>query len=290
LCPPCDRNCKGDLSHFEPYLKPYLQSQLNGITDLTIGLPIVREYLQARILEGLQQAGAFFCLSFHGGTSLRFLYDIPRYSEDLDFALESQPERYDFTGYLTTIQRRLAAENYVVEIRTKKEQPVVNKAFIRFPGLLYELGLSPHKTQVIAIKLEVDTNPPPGAVSETTLLQRHIALHLRHHDRASLMACKLQAIFNRKYLKGRDWYDLWWYLNQSEWPLPNLAYLNSGLRQSGSSLPTLTEANWKIILRERTEALDWANALNDVAPFIFDLDKQNDFNKERLLALLDGTV
>lgn len=271
-------------------MKPYLQSQLNGTTDLTIGLPIVREYLQARILEGLQQAGAFFCLSFHGGTSLRFLYDIPRYSEDLDFALESLPERYDFTSYLTTIQRRMAAENYVVEIRAKKEQPPVNNAFIRFPGLLYELGLSPNITQVITIKLAVDTNPPPGAVSETTLLQRHVALHLRHHDRASLMAGKLLAVFNRSYLKGRDWYDLWWYLNQSDWPPPNLAYLNSGLRQSESSLPTLTNANWKIILRERTEALNWVNVLNDVAPFIFDLEKQTDFNKERLLVLLNGVI
>jgi hypothetical protein len=241
-------------------MKPYLQSQLNGVTDLTIGLPIVREYLQARILEGL------------------------------DFALESLPERYDFTSYLTTIQRRLAAENYVVETRAKKEQPAVNNAFIRFPGLLYELGLSPYRSQVIMIKLEVDTNPPPGAVSETTLLQRHVALHLRHHDRASLMAGKLLAVLTRMYLKGRDWYDLWWYLNQSDWPPPNFAYLNSGLRQSESYLPTLTEANWKIIVRERTEALDWVNVLNDVAPFIFDLDKQNDFNKERLLVLLDGVT
>jgi hypothetical protein len=269
-------------------MKPYLLSQLNGVTGLTIGLPIVREYLQARILEGLQQAGAFFCLSFHGGTSSRFLYDIPRYSEDLDFALESLPERYAFTSYLTTIRGRLAAENYVVEIRAKKEQPAVNNAFIRFPGLLHELGLSPHKTQMITIKLKVDTNPPPGAVSETTLLQRHIALHLRHHDRASLLAGKLLAILTRLYLKGRDWYDLWWYLTQCDRPPPNFAYLNSGLRQSNSSLPTLTKANWKIILRERTEALDWANVLNDVAPFIFDLDKQNDFNKEQLLVLLGG--
>lgn len=269
-------------------MKPYLQSQLNGVTDLTIGLPIVREYLQARILEGLQQAGAFFCLSFHGGTSLRFLYHIPRYSEDLDFALESQPERYDFTSYLTTIQKRLTAENYVVEVRAKKEQTAVNKAFIRFPGLLYEMGLSPHKTQVIAIKLEVDTHPPSGALSETTLLQRHVALHLRHHDPASLLAGKLQAVLNRIYTKGRDWYDLWWYLSQPDWPSPNFDYLNSGLRQVESSLPTLTEANWKPILRARAEALNWKDVLNDAASFIIDLDKQSDFNKERLLQLLAG--
>ncbi|HFQ94392.1 MAG TPA: hypothetical protein ENK32_10310, partial [Anaerolineae bacterium] len=176
-------------------MKPYLRQQLEGAPDMVLGLPIVREYLQARILESLQQAGAFVCLAFHGGTSLRFLYNIPRYSEDLDFALELHPEQFDFPAYLTTIQRNLTAENYQVEVRLPRQQPVVHKAFIRFPGLLYELGLSPHKDQVFAIKIEVDTNPPPGAVCETTILKRHVDLHLRHHDRASLFAGKLQAVF-----------------------------------------------------------------------------------------------
>jgi len=266
-------------------VKPYLQQQLNGATDLTIGLPIVREYLQARILEGLQQAGAFRYLTFHGGTSLRFLYDIPRYSEDLDFALEPQSRQVDFTKGLTIIQRRLAAENYAVEIRVKQDQSAVFKALVRFHGLLYELGLSPHETHVVTIKLEIDTNPPLGAISETTLLKRHVDLHLRHHDRTSLLAGKLQAVFNRPYVKGRDWYDLWWYLSQPDWPSPNFVYLNNGLRQSNSSAPTLTETNWKTTLREHTAALDWSMVLNDVEPFIIDFDKG--FDKNRLLALLE---
>ena len=267
-------------------MKPYLRDRVNGITDLPIGLPIVREYLQARILEALQQAGAFFCLSFHGGTSLRFLFDIPRYSEDLGFALESQPGRYDFTQYLKVIQRKFTAENYIVEIRARKEQPTVNQAFVRFPGLLHELGLSPHESQAVMIKLEVDTNPPPGAVAQTTLLQRHVALHLRHHDRPTLLAGKLQAILNRQYIKGRDWYDLWWYLNQPDWPPPNFAYLNNGLQHSEHSLPRITESNWKHVIREQATDLDWSAVLNDVEPFIFNLDKQTDFHQERLLNLL----
>lgn len=47
-------------------MKPYLEQQLDGMTDLTIGLPIVREYLQARILEGLQKCGAYICLALSG--------------------------------------------------------------------------------------------------------------------------------------------------------------------------------------------------------------------------------
>lgn len=268
-------------------MKPYLQQQLAGLTDIAIGLPIVREYLQARILEGLQQAGAFMCLTFHGGTCLRFLYDIPRYSEDLDFTLELLPEQFDFHRYLSTIQRNLVAENYTVEVRAPKEQPIVHKAFIRFRGLLYELGLSPYPDQVIVIKLEIDTNPPPHAVSETTLLKRHIDLHLRHHDRASLLAGKLQAVLNRTYVKGRDWYDLWWYLKQPNWPLPNFAYLNSGLRQANALLPELSAENWKTILREHTQALNWSLTFNDIEPFIIDIDNQPEFNKERLLELLN---
>lgn len=267
-------------------MKPYLQQQLNGITDLTLGLPIMREYLQARILEGLQQAGAFFCLAFHGGTALRFLYNIPRYSEDLDFALDFQPAQYDFTKYLTVIQKRFAAENYTVTIRAKKEQPVVNKAFIRFPGLFYELGLSPHKSQVFAVKLEVDTRPPAGAFSETTLLRRHVDLHLHHHDRATLFAGKLGAVLQRMYLKGRDIYDLWWYLSQPDWPDPNLAYLNHSLKQGGWAGDWLTAANWRGIVRSKIQTLEWPLVLEDVSPFIITPESQNDFNKERLLGLL----
>ncbi|MBU1659932.1 MAG: nucleotidyl transferase AbiEii/AbiGii toxin family protein, partial [Chloroflexi bacterium] len=113
----------------------------------------------------------------------------------------------------------------------------------------------------------------------------HIALHLRHHDRASLLAGKLQAILNRTYIKGRDWYDLWWYLQQPDWPLPNFAYSNSGLHQAGSSV-RLSKENWKTILRKRTQALNWPAVFNDVEPFIIDIEKQRGFTQHSLLELL----
>lgn len=267
-------------------MKPYLKQLLDGTTDIQAGLPVVREYLQARILEGLQKSGAFQCLAFHGGTSLRFLYNIPRYSEDLDFALEFHPEQYDFQRYLATLERIFLAEGYAVEVRAKPDQPVVNKALIRFRGLFYEMGLSPYDTQVFMIKLEVDTNPPPKAHCESTIVQRYVDLHLVHHDRASLLAGKLQAVLNRVYVKGRDWYDLWWYLNQSDWPQPNFDYLNSGMRQAGIDDLTFTAENWKEIVREKAEGLDWTAVLRDVEPFIIKGEQQRDFNQVRLLELL----
>ena len=61
---------------------------------------LVREYLQARILLALQEAGAMIPLAFHGGTALRFLFGLPRFSEDLDFALERPGrEGFDLAAY-----------------------------------------------------------------------------------------------------------------------------------------------------------------------------------------------
>lgn len=267
-------------------MKPYLEHLLKAASDSEMGRGLVREYLQARMLECLQQAGAFLCLSFHGGTSLRFLYDIPRYSEDLDFSLDRLQETYDFVKYLSVIKNQFTAENYQVEVRTQRNQPVVNQAFVRFRGLLFEFGLSPYADEVIAIKLEVDTRPPDFAIAESTVLTRHVALHLRHHDQASLLAGKLMAVLSREYTKGRDWFDLWWYLEQTDWPLPNFAYLNRGLQQAGIR-EELTEKNWKQVLRFRVQSLKWETVFRDVEPFIIGLNQLPGFNLERLITLLN---
>ena len=141
---------------------PYLKAQIAQAFTPEAQRAVVREYLQMRILQSLQNAGAMIPLAFHGGTALRLLYHMPRYSEDLDFALERQREQYDLRRYLTAIQRDLQAETYVVEIKLN-ERHVVHSAFIRFRGLFHRLGLSPHETEVLAIKLEIDTNPPAQA-------------------------------------------------------------------------------------------------------------------------------
>ena len=66
------------------FLHDIIRNQTNPITQRNL----VREYLQARILESLQRSGAMIPLAFQGGTALRFLFSIARFSEDLDFALE----------------------------------------------------------------------------------------------------------------------------------------------------------------------------------------------------------
>lgn len=245
------------------YLRELVRREAN---DLIRGY-IVREYLQARILESLQDSGAFLRWAFVGGTALRFLYGIPPFSEDLDFSLVTPGEKAGFPEALAALRRPLEQEGYSLEIEVNGQKTVAS-AFVKFPGLLFELGLSPHAKQTIAIRVEVDTNPPAGAVFETTVIRRHVTLNLHHYDKASLLAGKLHAVLSRRWAKGRDLYDLAWYLAERNWPRPNLTLLNAALAQTGWTGPAMTESNWRREVWQRLEKLDWDQAREDVRPFL----------------------
>ncbi len=267
-------------------MKDYLAELVRSALTPSHARNLAREYLQARLLGALQRAGAMIPLAFQGGTALRFLYHIPRYSEDLDFALEREPARYDFRAYLHAIRRELTGEGYAVTLKVS-DRRVVHSAFVRFPGLLYELGLSPHPDEALSVKLEVDTHPPAGAGLTTTLIRRHLPLHLQHHDRASLLAGKLHAILQRPFPKGRDWYDLLWYLSDPAWPPPNLILLNNALTQTGWNGAPLTESTWREAVRQRLLDLNWEHILADVRPFLEPTADLNLLTRENLLRLLE---
>ena len=228
---------------------------------------LAREYLQARILESLQRSGAMMALAFQGGTALRFLYNISRFSEDLDFALENPSAGYDFEAYLKASRSVFEAEGYKVQVRVN-DRNTVNSAFIRFYGLLYELNLSPQVNEALSVKIEVDTRPPQGAMLETSLVRHHVPLRIQHHDRASLLSGKLHAVLQRGYAKGRDLFDLMWYLGDSAWPPPNLNLLNNALAQTNWKGPEVDPGNWRGMVYERLRILDWKAALADVKPFL----------------------
>lgn len=251
------------------------------------GRNIAREYLQARVLGAMQRRGAMVPLAFHGGTALRFLYGIPRYSEDLDFALEGAASSYDFRGYLEGIRLELDAEGYQVDVRVSDKR-TVHSAFIRVARLLHELGLSSQRSEVLAVKIEVDTRPPSGARLETTVVRHHVLLHLQHHDRGSLLSGKLHALLQRPYAKGRDLFDLMWYLADRNWPAPNLGMLNAALRQTGWPGRALTPRTWRAAVRSRLEALDWKSIVSDVAPFLGPDTDLSQLTLENLRKLLQG--
>jgi len=248
-------------------MKEDLRVLLQGTVGPVEGKNRIREALQARILASLQRSGAMIPLAFQGGTALRLLYSIRRYSEDLDFALERPDRGYDFRSYLQAIQADLKREGHEVDVKLSDKR-TVHSALIRFPGLLFDLGLSSHANEIFSIKIEVDTKPPAGAVLATTVVRRTITLNLQHHDPASLFAGKLHAILQRPYPKGRDLYDLVWYASDPAWPLPNLTLLNNALVQTKWLGPLMTGASWKIAVRDRLRGIDWERAIADVRPFL----------------------
>ena len=266
-------------------MKEYLRQILHGVRDPIRGRCLVREYLQARLLQFLQDRGIFSTWAFQGGTALRFLYAMPRFSEDLDFALIEPAPAEDFRDHVANARKALETEGYDAAARIN-DRKTVKSAFVSFRGLPFELGLSPHPSETLSIRLEVDSNPPAGAQVVSTIVRRHVILHLRHHDKASLLAGKLHALLARPYTKGRDVYDLVWYLSDRTWPEPNVELLNNALRQTGWTGPQVTAENWRELVRQHIEAFSWERIGEDVEPF---LERSQDvalLTRESVLSLL----
>ena len=232
-------------------------------------LNMVREYLQAHILRSLQDAGAFASLAFQGGTALRFLHGLGRFSEDLDFSLERPEHDRGLAVLAESSHRDLVQSGYAVEVTARGKGPV-RTVEVKFPGLLQETDLASQRGAKLMIRIEVDTRPPAGAVLETRLVTRHFPIVFRVHDLRSCMAGKVHAVLARRWTKGRDLFDLAWYLTRADRPSPTLTLLRNALEQTGWPGPLVEEKNWRGIVRDRVAALDWASVVADVDPFLED--------------------
>ncbi|TVR68056.1 MAG: nucleotidyl transferase AbiEii/AbiGii toxin family protein [Spirochaetaceae bacterium] len=248
-------------------MKPMLMRVVEQQSDDFRRQSVAREYLQARILLSLQNAGTFTRWAFLGGTALRFLYDLPRYSEDLDFSLLDAGGDTRFDELISRVAADLRREMYQVTTSARTDR-TVSSAFFRFPGLPHDLGISVHRDAVLAVKVELDTNPPAGARTETQVIRRFAMLNLCHYDRSSLFAGKLHAILTRPWTKGRDLYDLVWYLSDPTWPDPNMPFLQAALAQTGWSGPPVTLDSWRSCVREALDRINWNQAVGDVLPFL----------------------
>lgn len=228
---------------------------------------LLREYMQAIILRSLHESRAFESLSFVGGTALRFLFSLPRFSEDLDFSLE-QPERYDAEKWLAKLGRDLRFQGFESEIELNKSR-TVHTAWVKIPGLLRDVGLSSRQEQKLFIKIEIDTNPPSDAVLVRKIINRYVIFGVQHHDLPSLMAGKIRALLTRPHLKGRDWFDLVWYMAHIPPIEPNRDFLASALRQGNAGdSPTPSNLDWKKTLLLKLSAVDLDAAKTDVRPFL----------------------
>jgi hypothetical protein len=142
------------------------------------------------------------------------------------------------------------------------------------------------RDQVLSVKVEIDTNPPAGANLSTKIIRRHYLLNLHHYDRSSLLAGKLHAVLARQYTKGRDIYDLLWYLSDPDWPAPNLTMLNNALKQTGWPDDPLNKQNWRTAVAGRLSSVDWRQVREDVSPFLERKQEEEMLTAETFSSLL----
>jgi len=235
---------------------------------------VLQEILQQYILAGLSRAGFFKKAVFHGGTCLRILHDMNRFSEDLDFLIKQPDPSFRWQPYLEAVQKDCAHEGILLEVQDKTRAGIaVQKAFLKSDSigkvLLLELPFERHRAQKIRIKLKIDTRPPAGSAFLTQFITFPVTLPVTTQTLESGFALKLHALLSRPYVKGRDWYDFLWY--SARGIQPDLALLQNALQQHGPWAGKALHVTLSWLQDEMTAVIakiDWQAAQNDVQRFL----------------------
>jgi predicted nucleotidyltransferase component of viral defense system len=260
-------------------MKDYIRQLVDGKASYNANTNRMREYLQEYFLYTLYKKKIYKDFVFCGGTALRFLHKTKRFSEDIDFSLSYKIKQCDFETVLKIVKKEFTAAGYFVEVNYRTVTNVYS-AFLKFPGLLFEYGVSPHKDEKISIKVEIDVNPPHGGKEQVTLYNGIFIFYTIHYDLASLLAGKLSALLCRNYTKGRDWYDLLWYLTKFKNLEPNFVMLNNAMRQAHRGAAEITVDNWRSRLKTAVDVLDMGLVRKDVYRFLETPEEGNLVTKE----------
>ncbi len=245
-------------------------------------LQAAREIVQEIALLGFWRGGFFEHAAFYGGTALRLFHGVNRFSEDLDFSLVQERDGVRLEAVLSALEIELAAWGFSfrAEPQAAKKRTGIDSAFLKGDtrvnllnvGVPEPLGRHFLPGQKIAIKLELDTRPPPHAGFEIKTHLLPTPFQVRLYDLPSLFAGKLHALLYRDWkmrVKGRDFYDFIWFISRHV-PV-NIPHLEARIRQSGDpAVAHLTLAGLQSLLGARFEKVDLAAAANEVRPYLRD--------------------
>ncbi|MFW8602326.1 nucleotidyl transferase AbiEii/AbiGii toxin family protein [Desulfobacterota bacterium M19] len=253
-----------------------------SVTDYENAL---KEIMQEVTLLGLWRVKFYEHALFYGGSCLRILYGLPRFSEDLNFSLLRPDPDFDLAKYHAAIAVELEGFGFEVDIQTKNKSNYsqIDSAFIKAGTKIHFLKIRlpdtllarVHSNQTLEIKIEVDLNPPGNHGVEVKNIFRPIPFQVKTMPIADLFAGKLHAVLARKWqtrVKGRDYYDYLWYLGRRS--VLSLRHLAARLHQSGHLAGELTTDIFQEMLMQRFEELDIKKAKKDAAPFLNDREKQ----------------
>ncbi|MEP6612170.1 MAG: nucleotidyl transferase AbiEii/AbiGii toxin family protein [Mucilaginibacter sp.] len=241
----------------------------------------MREIMQEITLAGLNRSGFFEKAAFYGGTALRIFYGLDRFSEDLDFSLLKPDPCFSLEPYFDAIIMEFASLGITVSIKEKQKvvPSNVESAFLKsdtvwkeliLEGIMPQAGvkLMPH----MKIKIEVDTEPPLGFETEERLLTRPFSFYVKTFTLPSLFAGKMHALLFRKWknrVKGRDWYDLEWYIKKGT-PLDLKHFLLRAQDTDDWKDENITTEQFLKLLTQKISNVDFDRIKDDVVRFIPD--------------------
>ncbi|MEO8768459.1 MAG: nucleotidyl transferase AbiEii/AbiGii toxin family protein [Ferruginibacter sp.] len=241
----------------------------------------LREIMQEIALAGLQRSRFFEKAAFYGGTALRVFYGLDRFSEDLDFSLLEVNPDFSLEPYLEGIVTEFSSLGMQVSVKEKNKtnQTNIDSAFLKSGTVWKELVLEDVIPQEglenrpnIKIKLEVDTKPPLGFETEEKLLLKPFSFYVKCFKQSDLFAGKMHALLFRKWkqrVKGRDWYDMEWYIKKGV-PL-NLNHFVIRAQDSGDwKLSSITKEQFMKLLEDKISSVSFNSVRDDIVRFIRD--------------------
>ncbi len=241
----------------------------------------LKEILQEIILLGLDRNDFFSSAAFYGGTALRILHGLDRFSEDLNFTLLKRDPKFKLDKYFSGLERELKAFGFDFTLQrvAKKEEGTTESAFLKSnTQLLFlkikgtkSLGDHIQKDQVLKIKFEIDVDPATSFDKEIKTLLMPSPFTVQALTLPSLFAGKMHAVLLRQWktrIKGRDFYDVQWYLARGI-PLKR-KYLEEKMRASGALSEPLTQKLLIRLFEKRVDTIDWEQAKQDVRVFLKD--------------------
>ena len=241
----------------------------------------LREIMQEVALAGLYRKGFFEKAAFYGGTALRIFYGLDRFSEDLDFSLLEANPNFSINTFLPAIVDEFEALGMHVSIKEKQKaiKTNIDSAFLKSETIWRELvleGVVPQQglgqTASIKIKLEIDTMPPPGFDTDEKLLLHPFSFYVKCFSISDLFAGKMHALLFRKWkdnVKGRDWYDMEWYIRKGV--ALNLKHFALRANDSGDwDKENISEVEFRELLNTKIEAVDFTRIKDDIRRFIPD--------------------
>ena len=217
---------------------------------------LLREYMQHKILEIIFDSSYGNKLAFMGGTALRIVHANTRFSEDLDFDNRSIAKK-EFEQLSVLIGKKLNLEGYSPDI--KNIFRTAYRSSLRIPDVLYDNKISGHREEKLLINIDAEPQNFSYAPDKLIINKFDIFLRINVVPLDLLLSQKIYAIFARKRMMGRDFYDTVFLFSKIK---PNFEYLSLKLK-----IQNMDELKKRLLQKCRT--INFTILAKEISPFLF---------------------